>query len=265
MPGDCLPAFGFARARSRTRARAWQAGMVWEGSINGCGMSVRAAVLPEPPLALDAQRAKLLPRAGMGSWAAAQSLIIAAANGWLPWLVRASCKALQCDAWAAKELQRKARVAVAKARSRIRVMLKPDIAASLSLRCCSLELPPTYHALGYWVNMLHTSLEAYMAEARNACPSLPQHLSCEAKHCMALLAQVSISAPNIAAHALLPLLSIAGHLKLCEGRLQSIEEELGHGSSDEENVETCEMADDLLIEIDTFVCQVHDELDHFLP
>ena len=103
----------------------------------------------------------------------------------------------------------------------------------------------------------------YMAEVRRAYPTTREQPGLEARHYMVQLKHISLSAAEIVQHALQGLHHIAGYLKLCEAKMQSVEVEL-EDSHDDSIFDGSDAINQLLLDVDHFVMQIQEELGAFM-
>ena len=84
----------------------------------------------------------------MASSLAVVSLWTLGGNGFLLWPARATCKTLQAEALAAGVLRKKLMIASAKARSQVKILLKPETAAYLAESFEHICLSTPYQSMG---------------------------------------------------------------------------------------------------------------------
>ena len=191
---------------------------------------------------------------------------LAASNGWLHWNVRATCKELQCDAWATTALKLKAVASTARARSQVRVILKLDSATMLADRIGQIVLPLEFLTMAYWLKLLNHSLLEYMAVARSMFLTSYGRAGTRPQDYMTQLKHSIISAADIAKRALPALLAIAGHLKLCEARMESIDaDNEAEDPAYEEDLQRREDLEQILTDLDLFIAEVQEEVAPLLP
>ena len=191
-----------------------------------------------------------------------RALEIAEANGWLDWCIRASCSNLRCDAWAARELKARARVNCARSRSYVRAMLKPDVASVLSSRLHGLTLPPDCMDMAAWLERLYLSFVAYVSLVRSIVPPTLGQNGVEASYYFHQLKHSHVSSAEIAQRIFPALHGIAGHLKLCEGKLELVGEQIGSTRPENEEDLEYDSLDNLLADIDMFVDDIRIQIEH---
>ena len=193
-----------------------------------------------------------------------RGITVAAANGWLPWCARATCKALQSDKWAAWALRDKARDAAAWQRCRVKFLLKPDIAETLAHRLARVSGHTDCLPLAYWLRMLHCSFIDYAVSVRCFAPTPCGVVGAEAAFYMSQLKRARLS-DSVIAKRTVPLLHvIAGHLKFCEGRIESIiDDQLNDGYAYLET-ETWEALSEVLADAEIFVLGIQDRIEPYV-
>ena len=186
------------------------------------------------------------------------------ANRWLPWCVRSSCKALQCDEQAAEILHDKATMAAATLRRVVHFLLKPERVSVLVSAWHAWDPPPVYEPMGRWLRRLHSSLWQYLEAALDLQSGIPPLSNCQAQQCLALLKQKNIY-PLYVAQRFLPYFhEVAGYFKICETSIQMIDADHENNEPAEEYIVQNVAFDNLLSEIGEVLHDVQSELEMYL-
>ena len=194
-------------------------------------------------------------------------IALAAEANWLQWPVRACSKAVRCDTWAAQVLLAKIHAVTAKTRNRIRVLLKPESVIHLVARLRRASVPSDYQAMEYWLQLLKYSLLDYLAVAQGMTPGDVEGARHDTRFLVQLLRRRAtegrIEGARAPYRALPALCKVAGHLKLCETKMEFLSEVgEGQGIEHDEDLEQLESLEVCLADIDHWILNVQEKCWH---